>query len=63
MNEGGQSCRDGDLHASSRRVRIGRSLRETVEVLEGLEGPLRVVIRGNENLREGQPVRLVGKGE
>ena len=55
--------RDGDLHASSRRVRIGRSLRETVEVLEGLEGPLRVVIRGNENLREGQPVRLVGKGE
>jgi RND family efflux transporter MFP subunit len=44
--------------ARERRVRIGRSASD-VEVLEGLAPGERVVVRGNEALRSGQPVRIV----
>jgi len=48
-----------DLHATERPVRIGRTISETVEVLDGLEAGARVVVRGNEVLQEGQAVRVV----
>ncbi len=51
----------GVLVARERRVRIGRSASE-VEVLEGLSPGERVVVRGNETLRDGQPVRIVDAG-
>lgn len=50
---------DGAARAEPRTVRIGRSLAETVEVVDGLEPGLPVVVRGNESLREGQAVQIV----
>lgn len=50
---------DGEARAFPRVVRLGRSLAETIEVVDGLEAELPVVVRGNETLREGQPVRVV----
>jgi RND family efflux transporter MFP subunit len=47
--------------ARERRVKVGRSAAQ-VEVLEGLAAGDRVVVRGNESLRNGQPVRVVGEG-
>lgn len=47
--------------ARERRVRIGRSASE-VEVLEGLSPGDRVIVRGNETLRDGQSVRIVDAG-
>ncbi|MDI9243649.1 efflux RND transporter periplasmic adaptor subunit [Marinobacter sp. CHS3-4] len=41
-----------------KRVSLGGSFNNRVEVLSGLEGGERVVIRGNESLREGTQVRL-----
>lgn len=52
---------DGSLVARERRVRLGRSAAE-VEVLEGLKPGERVIVRGNETLRNGQPVRIVDAG-
>jgi RND family efflux transporter MFP subunit len=52
---------DGESRVSSRPVRIGRSLAETIEVVEGLEVDLPVVIRGNETLREGQVVQVLAE--
>lgn len=50
---------EGDnLSARSREVRTGDSLGPRVEVLEGLSGGERVVVLGNEGLREDQAVRL-----
>jgi multidrug efflux pump subunit AcrA (membrane-fusion protein) len=49
---------DGRELARERRVRVGRVGTE-VEVLEGLESGDRVVVRGNEALRDGQAVRVV----
>jgi RND family efflux transporter MFP subunit len=54
--------RDGVESASARAVRVGRSLAETVEVVEGLGVELPVVVRGNETLREGQRVRVLDEG-
>ena len=51
--------RDGQLEAVARRVEIGESKGDAVEVLSGLDGSERVVVRGNEGLRDGQPVRIV----
>lgn len=42
-----------------RNVKLGASLTEKVEVLEGLDAAAEVVVRGNEALREGQRVRLL----
>ncbi len=49
----------GQLVVRERRVRIGRGAQQ-VEVLEGLNAGERVVIRGNETLRDGQPVEITG---
>jgi RND family efflux transporter MFP subunit len=45
--------------ASSRTVRLGQSLKESIEVSEGIDAGARVVIRGNEGLREGQAVEIL----
>ena len=52
----------GEGMAVSRRrsVKIGSTSSAGVEVLSGLEGTERIVTHGNEILRDGQPVRLVG---
>jgi len=44
---------------SERQVDLGRSLRDWVDVRSGLEPGMRVVVRGNETLREGQQVRIL----
>lgn len=41
-----------------KRVALGASFSNRVEVLDGLEGGEQVVVRGNESLREGARVRL-----
>ncbi|MBR9813667.1 efflux RND transporter periplasmic adaptor subunit [bacterium] len=51
---------DGDaLKASARRVRVGRRLGSSVEILDGLDIGERVVTHGNEGLTDGQAVRVV----
>ena len=51
---------DGDVTTvSERQVDLGRSLRDWVDVRSGLEPGVRVVVRGNETLREGQQVRIL----
>lgn len=42
-----------------RKVRIGRAIAETVDVIDGLKPDARVVLDGNETLQEGQAVRVV----
>ena len=49
----------GATTAIEKKVQIGRG-GETVEVLDGLTAGEPVVIRGNERLRSGQPVRITG---
>jgi RND family efflux transporter MFP subunit len=51
---------DGMLVSRRRNVTIGTAVAGGVEVLQGLEGTERVVARGNESLRDGQPVRVTG---
>ncbi len=53
--------RDGGLRAAARRVDIVESSGDAVEVLGGLDGGERVIVRGNEGLRDGQPVRIVAE--
>ncbi len=50
---------DGAPVATQRTVQVGRSFEGNTEIRNGLEPGARVVIRGNETLREGQPVRVV----
>ncbi len=50
---------DGAPVATQRTVRVGRSFEGNTELRSGLEPGVRVVIRGNETLREGQPVRVI----
>jgi len=50
----------GDIATvSERRVEVGRTLAESVEVRAGLEPEALVVLRGNEILKEGQQVRIL----
>jgi membrane fusion protein, multidrug efflux system len=50
---------DGDtVSVSERRVEIGLAFDGRVQVLSGLKVGDRVVVRGNESLREGQTVKL-----
>lgn len=50
---------DGDkMSVTERRVEIGLAFDGLVQVLSGLKEGERVVVRGNESLREGQAVRL-----
>ena len=50
---------DGAPVATQHTVQVGRSFEGNTELRNGLEAGARVVIRGNETLREGQPVRVV----
>jgi membrane fusion protein, multidrug efflux system len=50
---------DGAPVATQRTVQVGRSFDGNTELRDGLEPGARVVVRGNETLREGQPVRVV----
>ena len=44
---------------SEKTVQLGRSLRDWVDVYNGLSAGMRVVVRGNETLAEGQQVRVL----
>jgi multidrug efflux pump subunit AcrA (membrane-fusion protein) len=51
---------DGDTPTvSERQVELGRSLRGWIDVRSGIDAGMRVVVRGNETLREGQQVRIL----
>lgn len=50
---------DGAPVAAQHTVEVGRSFDGNTELRNGLEPGARVVVRGNETLREGQPVRVV----
>ncbi len=53
---------DGDRYiVSERRVETGLLFDGSVEIVDGLVVGERVVIRGNEALREGQQVRVIGE--
>lgn len=45
--------------ATASRVDLGRTFSDLVEIRTGLEPGQHVITRGNETVREGQPVRLV----
>jgi len=50
--------------AASRSVRLGRTFADVVEVREGLPDDAPVVVRGNEGLQDGRPVRMIeSRGE
>ena len=49
---------DGKVSVTERRIEIGLAFDGLVQVLSGLQEGERVVVRGNESLREGQTVRL-----
>ena len=57
-----ETTADGGLRASARSVQPGLGSGEQVEIRTGLEPGMQVVVRGNELLREGQPVRLLEPG-
>lgn len=51
---------EGDTpNVTERVIVLGRSLRAWVEVRSGVDAGMRVVVRGNETLREGQKVRVI----
>lgn len=50
---------DGAPVATQRSVKVGRSFDGNTELRNGIEPGTRVVIRGNETLREGQAVRIL----
>jgi RND family efflux transporter MFP subunit len=47
----------------ARRVDVGAPLGDEVEILSGLNGNDQVVVAGQQNVREGSPVRLAGGGQ
>ncbi|WP_204377226.1 hypothetical protein [Methyloceanibacter superfactus] len=50
---------DGDaMSVTEKRIEIGLAFDGMVQVRSGLKDGDRVVVRGNESLREGQTVRL-----
>lgn len=55
------TVRDG--MAYRHRVAVGRNNEQGVEILDGLPGGEPVVVRGNEILRDGQAVRIIGGQE
>jgi hypothetical protein len=44
-------------------VDVGAPLGDEVEILSGLNGNDQVVVAGQQNVREGSPVRLAGGGQ
>jgi RND family efflux transporter MFP subunit len=53
----------GTLVASERVVTTGLRFNGLVEITDGLEAGSRVVVRGNESLREGQPLQVRELGQ
>lgn len=54
---------DDDLYeVREKRVEVGSSFDNRMEILSGLEGDEKVVIRGNESLEDGARVRLAERG-
>nr|WP_284047963.1 efflux RND transporter periplasmic adaptor subunit [Marinobacter sp. ATCH36] len=54
---------DEDLYeVREKRVEVGSSFDNRMEILSGLEGDEQVVIRGNESLEDGARVRLAERG-
>lgn len=49
---------DGETKVRERRVEIGLAFDNLVQIRSGLKAGERVVVRGNESLRDGQSVRL-----
>ncbi|MGL4400944.1 MAG: efflux RND transporter periplasmic adaptor subunit [Luteolibacter sp.] len=49
----------GQTLAASRDVRLGQALTGFIEILQGVETGAKVVVRGNEGLREGQAVKIL----
>jgi RND family efflux transporter MFP subunit len=47
--------------AAPRRVELGRAIGDFIEVRSGLDSEARVVVRGNELLREGRPVNVLSR--
>ncbi|MGJ3242667.1 MAG: efflux RND transporter periplasmic adaptor subunit [Opitutales bacterium] len=55
---------EAEPRAEMRTVQTGRRINQRVEVLSGVEAGEQVIVRGNENLIPGQPVRIVaGTGD
>jgi len=50
-----------DGTASRREVRLGATLRDRVEITAGLAAGEAVIIKGNENLRDGAKIKIVGQ--
>lgn len=50
------------LRAQRRPLKLGRESGLRVEVVEGLAGDERVVVRGNESLQDGQPIQARASG-
>jgi len=53
----------GGQVAKANEVVVGAALTRTVEILEGIEEGARVVVRGNEGLRDGQAVEVLPEPE
>jgi RND family efflux transporter MFP subunit len=53
----------GQQRVYARRVEVGQLLRNEVEIRSGLSGNEQVVIAGQQNVREGSPVRIAGGGQ
>ena len=47
----------------SRRVEAGAPIGNEVEIRSGLTGGEQVVVAGQQNVREGSPVKLAGGGK
>lgn len=54
--------REGQLVAGERRVTPGLSFGGVVEIRDGLSEGERVVLKGNESLRSGQAITVLGEG-
>lgn len=48
--------RDGELRAQQQRVQIGPTLSDGVVIRKGLDAGVQVIVRGNESLRDDQPI-------
>ena len=49
---------DGQSLARERRVELGGARGEQLVVISGLDDTARVIVRGNEGLRENQPLQM-----
>jgi multidrug efflux pump subunit AcrA (membrane-fusion protein) len=47
----------------ARRVDVGAPLNNEVEIRSGLAGNEQVVVAGQQNVREGSPIKIVGGGQ